>query len=107
MAADGLVLSWGAKGFDRTVRVTGADGQPGEMVFNMTLMEYLTHGWDLATATHQPIPYSEAEAAEVLARAERTLPRSTRATACRSVPSSPSPSTPAVDRMIGFMGRHP
>ena len=34
------------------------------MAFNMTVMEYMGHGWDLATATGQTPPFTEAQAAE-------------------------------------------
>ena len=48
-------------------------------VFNMTIMEYLTHGWDLAIATNQTVPYTDDEATDSLVTklaqfyADRTL----------------------------------
>jgi uncharacterized protein (TIGR03086 family) len=89
------------------VTLTG-DAQPAELVLNMTLMEYVTHGWDLATATGQPVPYTEDEAAEVLARAERTLPPQYRGADMPFGDIVPVPGdAPAVDRLMGFMGRSP
>lgn len=70
---DRMVNGWRAGGVDRTVRLTGPE-LPAAMVFNMTLMEYVTHGWDLATATGQTVPYSDDEAEETLIRARATLP---------------------------------
>jgi uncharacterized protein (TIGR03086 family) len=107
-AADRLVAGWREHGFDRKVAIMGGDGQPAEMVFNMTVMEYLTHGWDLAVATGQPVPYTEAEAADVLRRAEGTLPAQYRGGEMPfgdivQVPDD----APTVDRLAGFMGRDP
>src|SRR3954453_14966574 len=73
-SADALIASWAEHGLDRDVAISSGAEMPGQMVFNMTVMEYLAHGWDLATATDQPVPYTEEEAADVLARAKATLP---------------------------------
>lgn len=66
------------------------------MAFNMTVMEYFGHGWDLATATGQPLPWSEAQSAGALAlaRAEATLPPEYRGRACPSGTRSMSPTPP-------------
>jgi uncharacterized protein (TIGR03086 family) len=106
-AADRIVGGWRAGGFDRSVPMTGGE-QPASMVANMTLMEYVTHGWDLAVATGQPVPYFDEEAAETLWRAEKTLPPQYRG------PGKPfgdiveiSATAPATDRLAAFMGRRP
>ncbi len=106
-AADQIVAGWRKHGLDREVSMLGGQ-QPAQMVLNMTLMEYLAHGWDLAVATDQPIPYSDDEAAAVLERAEKTLPAQYRGGdhpfgEIVEVPDSAS----AVDRFVGFMGRRP
>lgn len=107
-AADRVVAGWREHGFDREVSVMGGDGQPAEMVFNMTVMEYLTHGWDLAVATGQPVPYTDEEAAEVLRRAEGTLPPQYRGGDMPFGEIVPVPDdAPAIDRLAGFMGRDP
>ena len=106
-SADGLVAGWRDHGFDREVAMMGGP-QPAELVFNMTVMEYMTHGWDLAVATGQPVPYSEAEAAEVLRRAEGTLPPQYRGEGMPFGEIVPvSEDAPAIDRLAGFMGRDP
>ncbi len=106
-SADSLVAGWREHGLDRTVSIAGGES-PGEMAFNMTVMEYLTHGWDLAVATGQPVPFSEDEAQQVLARAERTLPPQYRGGDMPFGDIVPMPDdAPAIDRMIGFMGRDP
>lgn len=105
--ADSVVAGWREHGFDRQVALMG-DPQPAEMVFNMTVMEHLTHGWDLAVGSGQPVPYTEAEATEVLARAEGTLPPQYRGGDMPFGEIVPVPDdAPAVDRLAGFMGRQP
>jgi uncharacterized protein (TIGR03086 family) len=106
-AADSLTAGWREFGLNRHVRVMSGE-MPGEMVFNMTVMEYLTHGWDLATATGQTMPFTEEEASETLARAEQTLPPEYRGE------GSPfghavevGPGAPAVSRLAAFLGRQP
>ena len=104
-AAKSLIDGWKKYGFDRTVHFVSGD-LPAEMVYTMTTMEYLTHGWDLAVATDQPIPYTEQEAEATLARAVITLPPKYRGT---NMPFGEivevADSAPAMDRFIGFMGR--
>lgn len=107
-AAAGLVAGWEKYGFDREVAVTGTSKLPAETVFNMTVMEYLTHGWDLAVATAQPIPFTGQEAVETLTRAEATLPPEYRGENMpfgEIVPASQDAS--AVDRLVAFLGREP
>ena len=49
-AVNGIVAGWEEHGFNRQVRISGGGMMPGAMLFNMTVMEYLAHGWDLASA---------------------------------------------------------
>lgn len=104
-AAAEIVQGWREHGLDREVRAfTGTS--PGEMVFNMTLMEYLMHGWDLATATGQVLEYTEPEAEEALRRAEATLLDEYRGAAFG--PRVPiAADAPALDRFVAFLGRDP
>jgi len=106
-SAELLVSGWRRLGTERPVRLTGGE-MPGGMVFNMTLMEYLTHGWDLARATGQPQPFSDGEATETLARAMATLPDQYRGDdqAFGLVVAVPD-DAPVLDRFAGFMGRQP
>lgn len=105
--ADRIVGGWREHGLDRTTSLAGGE-QPGEVVFNMTLMEYLTHGWDLAVGSGQDVPFTEDEAARVLARAEATLPPQYRGGDMPFGDIVPVPDgAPAIDRLAGFMGRDP
>jgi uncharacterized protein (TIGR03086 family) len=106
-AARNLCTGWRELGLDRSVRLSAGE-LPGQMVFNMTLMEYMAHGWDLAKATRQQIPFTDKEASEVLARAEATLPAQYRGEgkAFGVIVEVPANAT-SLDRFVGFMGRRP
>ncbi|HEY6425870.1 MAG TPA: hypothetical protein VIX84_01425 [Acidimicrobiales bacterium] len=81
---------------------------PAAMVFNMTVMEYLTHGWDLATATRHPVPCTDDEAEDTLARARATPPAEYRGPDKAFGPIVDVPeAAPPIARLIGFMGRTP
>lgn len=42
---------------------TGGDGGfPAPALATVLIAEYVLHGWDLATATHQPVPFNDDEA---------------------------------------------
>ncbi|MFD6533504.1 TIGR03086 family metal-binding protein [Streptomyces sp. NPDC060184] len=106
-AAAGLVAGWRNHGFDRQVRVMKGE-LPGPMVFNMALMEYLGHGWDLAVATGQPVPFTDEEAAQVLERARVTLPPQFRGEGKAFGEIVPvAEDAPALDRFVAFLGRDP
>jgi uncharacterized protein (TIGR03086 family) len=106
--ASGIVTGWTELGFDRQVAISSGTMMPAAMVFNMTTMEYMAHGWDLASATGQPIPFSEAEAAEVLARARKTLPPEYQGEGMAFGAVVPVPDdAPAIDQFVGFLGRDP
>ena len=104
-SAAGVVAGWEAHGLDRPVRTSGGE-MPGPMVFNMTVMEYLAHGWDLAVATGHAPPYTDEEAADALARAETTLPPEYQG---EGMPFGAivavDPDAPALSRFVAFLGR--
>ena len=104
-AAKEMVAGWREHGVDRDVTLIG-NPSPGAAVLGMTLMEYVTHGWDLATATGQPVPFTEAELATTLERAQSNLPDQYRGEGkpfgeAVDVPDD----APVLDRLVGFMGR--
>ena len=104
-AATDIVDGWRAHGTDRKVTLMSGE-MPGQMVLNMTFMEYLTHGWDLATATGQPVQFTDAEAEETLRRAQQTLQPQYRGQGIGEEVEVP-PDAPVLDRLVGFMGRRP
>ncbi|WP_028923811.1 TIGR03086 family metal-binding protein [Pseudonocardia acaciae] len=106
-AATELIDGWRTRGVDRSVRLTGPE-VPGRMALAMSLMEYVTHGCDLAIATGQDVPFSDDELALTLERARATLPEQFRGEGkpfghIVEVPDD----APMVDRLLGFMGRQP
>jgi uncharacterized protein (TIGR03086 family) len=107
-AADDLVAGWRDRGFEGGVSITGAGEVPAPMAFNMTLMEFLTHGWDLAVATRQGVPFTEEEAEATLVRAQATLPPQYRGEGhAFGHIVAVNDGAPPVDRLVGFMGRDP
>lgn len=107
-ASADLVAGWRDRGLDGSVSITGAAEVPAPMAFNMALMEYLTHGWDLAVATGQAVPFTEEEAEATLARAQATLPPEYRGEGMSfGHIVAVDEGAPAVDRLVGFMGRDP
>ena len=105
--ADRCLAAWREHGTDRTVHFMSSD-LPAGAALSMTLMEFVTHGLDLARATGQPVPFTDDELELVLERAAVTLPDQYRGEgrpfgARVEVPDD----APAVDRLRGFMGRTP
>ena len=106
-AAGSLAEGWRDLGVDRPVRIMTGE-LPGQTAFDITVMEYLTHGWDLAVATGQTVPYDEDEATDTLARAERTLPPEYRGEGKGFAAAvAVDPGAPAVSRLAAFLGREP
>jgi uncharacterized protein (TIGR03086 family) len=72
------------------------------------IMEFLTHGWDLATAIDRPVTYSD-EAAELALKTGRVmLTPEYRGPDKAFGPEVPVPdSAGAVDRLVAFLGRNP
>ncbi|MGH3972486.1 MAG: TIGR03086 family metal-binding protein [Pseudonocardiaceae bacterium] len=106
-AAAELIAGWRAGGVDRTVRLIGAD-LPAQMVLAMTLMEYVTHGCDLAKAIDQTVPFSDDELAITLERAHATLPDQYRGEGKTfGNVIEVAHEAPVLDRLMGFMGRRP
>lgn len=84
----------------------GHGPQPGTIVFDMMLIEYIGHGWDLAKATGQPAPFPPEAAEAALAAARQMLKPEYRG----EVFGEPVPvpdDAPPVDRLVAFIGRDP
>lgn len=74
----------------------------------VVLVETITHGWDLAAATGQPTPYTEASIAAALDTCRGMLSPEYRGEGkpfAEEVEVSSSAS--ALDQLVGFMGREP
>lgn len=72
----------------------------------LLLMELITHGWDLATATGEPVTYSDAEAEAALAAGRRLLKPEYRGGSFGPEVEPPDDAT-AVERLVAFLGRDP
>jgi uncharacterized protein (TIGR03086 family) len=90
--------------------VDGYSGTPGEDAppLGIVLMETMTHGWDLATATGQSVTYPNAAIASVHALGQQMLSPDYRGDDKPfglevDVPDA----APPLDRLVGFMGRDP
>lgn len=106
VAVGDVVDGWRRLGTDRQVSVMGGSTSPGDAVLGMTLIEYVTHGSDLALATGQPMPFSDAEYEAALAKAQAFLTEDYRGDGMPFGPRVGVPDTaPASDRLMGFMGR--
>lgn len=60
-SADHAVEAARRLGLDRDIRFQTAS-MPGPVITTMMLGEYVAHGWDLAVATGQPVPFIAQEA---------------------------------------------
>lgn len=106
-AAAGIVDGWRTHGLDREVPSFAGGMMPGPMIFGMTLMEYLAHGWDLAAATGQDPGFEPAAAEAALATARTVLLPEYRTPDYFGPEVPVDEDAPALDRFLGFMGRDP
>jgi uncharacterized protein (TIGR03086 family) len=105
-ASTELIDGWRNLGTDREVTVTGGSKSPGDVIVGMTLIEYVTHGTDLALATGQPLPFSDQEYEAALAKAQAFLTDDYRGDDMPFGPRVDVPDdAPASERLMGFMGR--
>jgi uncharacterized protein (TIGR03086 family) len=85
------------------------DGPDSEATpIGVVLMETVTHGWDLATATDQPAPYAESAVQSAHSLGTNMLAPEYRGEGkpFGDEVTAPEPST-MLTRFIAFMGRHP
>jgi uncharacterized protein (TIGR03086 family) len=80
---------------------------PGPAVVHLRTVETLVHGWDLASATGQAVPFRDEIAADELAFSEQLLGRLPEGRQ-PFAPSRPVPDgAPAIDRLAALLGRSP
>lgn len=105
VAADLAVAAWHDGAAGRRVTV-GSDDVPGAVAFDLMLVECVTHGWDLATATGQPAAYTDAEAEAALAAVTPMLGAESRGPGQGFGPAVPVPAGAGpLARLVGFLGR--
>lgn len=99
------VAAWREHGTDRPVTIRLGE-VPGTQAVCMTIVEFATHGCELAVATGQRVPYRDGDLEQALAIGRRTLPDRFRgpgqafgfAVAVRD-------DAPPWQRLLGFAGR--
>lgn len=105
--ANAIVDGWRANGIDRMVPSFAGGEIPGELSFGITLMEYIVHGWDLATATGQPTDYPDPATEAALAAAHQfVLPEYRGPGFFGDIVPTPD-DAPVLDQLVGFLGRDP
>jgi len=106
-AAAKAVAAYAALPDDAPVTLSSG-AMPAAASVAMMTGEYLAHGWDLAKATGQPIPYTDEEAAVAQEGLSPLLKPEYRG---EGMPFGEVVEVPAdasgLDRFIGFSGRHP
>jgi uncharacterized protein (TIGR03086 family) len=107
-SAKGIIGGLRANGFDRPMTMT-SDPMPGSFIFDMLTMEYIGHGLDLSAATKHAHAFTDEQAEAALAAATRIIQPQYRGTdeGLFHPAVEVSPTAPAVDRFVGFLGRNP
>lgn len=106
-AADLAVEGWRDGAAERPVTV-GPEEVPGALAFDLMLVECLAHGWDLAVATGQPVPYTDGQAEATLAAVTPMLTGDSRGPGRQFGAAVPVPDDAApLARLVGFLGRDP
>lgn len=74
----------------------------------MLLMEYVGHGWDLATATGQPVTFTTAEAEPALKLGQQMLKPEYRGPGqAFGLEAEAGEAAGSVERLVAFLGRSP
>ena len=102
---DGLLAAADGDALGR-VHSTPLGEMPGLVLGGFATLDVLVHGWDLAVATGQPVEFDEELVERVLGFARQAITEQTRAP--RIGPEVPvAADAPAVDQLVGFLGRRP
>jgi len=81
---------------------------PGSVALGLALMDALTHGWDLATATEQPADIPSELAASALAFGESAIDDGMRGPGMPFKAALPPPSDASQgELLVAFLGRNP
>jgi uncharacterized protein (TIGR03086 family) len=106
-AARDAIDTWRSGDPDDPVVLMGPP-QPRSFLYGLMIGEFLVHGWDLARATGQPVPFTEDQATTALDGLRGMLRPEYRGEGKAfgdEVPAAPDAS--AVDRLVAFAGRDP
>lgn len=79
-----------------------------QLPVGVLLMEYIVHGWDLATATGQPVSFTPAEADRALELGQQLLKPEYRGPGkAFGYEAEVSDSAGSVEKLVAFLGRSP
>lgn len=107
-AARRAVAALRGGGLERDIEMSPGSTMPGGAFVGLMLTEYVGHGWDLAQATGQRVPFDDDEATAALRFATGMLTDEWRGAGKPFGPKvDVADSAPAVDRLVGFLGRTP
>ena len=105
-AAAGAVKAWRERGnLDGEVQV-GDNTFPAWAAIGINHLDAYVHGWDLAVATGQDAGLDDELCAPVLTVAEHLVPPTPRGENFGPVVET-GDGAPTVERMLGYLGRHP
>ena len=95
-----------ARSIVRAYREGGAAA--GGLPVGVPLIEFVAHGWDLATATGQPVTYTSAEADRALDAGRQMLEPAYRGPGKKfGYEADVSPTAGPVEQLVAFLGRDP
>jgi len=81
---------------------------PGQVTLNLALVDTLTHGWDLATATGQTADIPANLATTALTFAEQAIDENMRGPGAPFAKAAPAPADATTgERLVAFLGRDP
>jgi uncharacterized protein (TIGR03086 family) len=103
-----LIDGWRRYGMERTLPSGSGEGTPARQGLGMAIIEYVTHGWDLASGIRAEVPFTDEEFEVALGYGQEMLTDEYRG---EGMPFGPrvevSADAPVGDRFIAFMGRQP
>lgn len=107
IAGEKALTGWKSGSTEVSVTLVSSP-MPGRMVLGMNMIEVLGHGWDLATATKQNVPFDEPEARIALSAARDMLRPEYRGQGMAFGHEVEVPNVASVlDTFVAFIGRTP
>jgi uncharacterized protein (TIGR03086 family) len=106
-SADELLAAFRAPGVLEREHTVPAATLPGPAVVHLRTVEILVHGWDLARATGQPVPFPDELVEPEIAFSEQLLPRLPEGRQPFAPSRTATGDAPAIDRLAALLGRTP
>jgi uncharacterized protein (TIGR03086 family) len=100
------ITAWQHHGMEGLVAL-GPNEAPAATVVGILSIEFLVHAWDYAVATGREVDVPEPLAEYVLGLARKIITPTSRPAAGFGDPVAVPDDASAMDRLVGFTGRHP